>query len=1234
MPESIFDRIKRGFGLAGSAVAIGNFPLLNVARLFRHLEKSDKSLPANVARYIADGANSSLLSTLQRQSVRHAWTNRSMIWPRRDEENLFGDLGAWRIDQMYRFGEVLATIEPISYDWGYFGTKKSPDWLRHTVTIWLGHGRKNQPLESLVALAGHAGDSVTPTLDILFSRDAAEYASRNSEERFAGIAQWLERSRDDIVAVAPGLVADVRAELASAIGRYHLQERYLDLLIDLATGSSKKVRANARQALTTCNPGRLAAALDERFAKSPTAVRVELVGVASVGLGKEGHEMLGCWRQSETVLKVTAAIDNILAVTAGDPAAVPESEQEHRSPDGPAGYWAVDGSWVEAGMPSALPPQSPIPPDLLATLEPAITEFNRLLAAGKAQATGKRWHWSRDYSAKDKRDLTRLAQLAEGASPIQHQSAKPIVDWLLWHEFKHSAVDAFFNDPRLTLRHLARMAVALSNGQVSALSWGWGGTVGAITTVIQQRLARGADLRTFIALWEEAGGADFINGHLKNRYYWGLPQFDVPLWPLLCGKFDSIDQALGLIPQAHPEHKLTMPGLELLEYFPKLPVRYRAQLMSLGSDSAAGIRAKARQLLHKTAGIDAAISLQLQDGRQDVRALAAEWLASRGASAEAPAIRTALDKEKSDLARAAMITALNRLGEDVSAYFDPAVLQKEARAGLAKGLPKNLSWFPFDMLPALSWADGTPVDPVLPTWWVVLSAKLKQPGGNAMMNLWLDRLAPGQAHKLGWMVLTGWMDEDTRQPSDEEANAYASLHVDATVRQNLTYAKRWPDSAGYFSSDRAVVFAQLKRAKAGEYLGTAVDSKGILALAARVNGADAAQRIRPFLKEHGSRTSQAKAVLDVLAAIGDGAALQLILVAANRSKQRSVQAYAAKLVEKIADRNGWSPAELADRTVPTGGFDLDGTQELDLGTDRTYTLRLDAEDAIVILNADGREVKALPAARVDDEKPLVDAAKKQLSTARKEVKQVIAAQAGRLQEAMFLQRSWELSDWQNFVAGHPIVGRIAARLVWQGVDEQGAAIAAFRPLGDGSYTDCDDADVRLADFAQVRLAHSSLLTADQIDRWRKHLADYAVASPFDQLGRDLPALDATQAKDREIADRKGWMIETFKLRGIAGKLGYQRGPAEDGGWFVTYEKMFREAGLMVEIEFSGSPLPEENRLAAIMSLSFRKLRSGGPGGQVTLAEVPPVLLAESWRDLHDMADKGTGFDPDWKKKVH
>lgn len=1235
--SGFFDKLRQGLGLVGDAVrgAVPGSREAKIAAHFKQLGEVDRALPARVARFVMEGDASSVVATLQGQPARECWRMRGRSYPPQDDAGVFATVADWRIDQMQRMGEALTALEPLHHDWGMFGTKKSPDWLRHVVTLWLGHGRKAQPVDTLVELAEQEGEGVPIALDIVFCRDAASYGSSNSVDRFAGVDAWLVRAAGPVTAAFPGLGADVRAELASAIGRFGLHAAYLDLLLDTATGSSKKARTTARQALTGADRADLAAALRRHFAAAPPARRAELVEVAVGTLPDGAAALLADWREGESAPKVLAALDQTAATLRPSPGPAADGPRGEQPADDATGYAAIDGTRVTLPEMPPLPEATPVPADLLRVLEPATEAFNRLLAAGQAEAVDAgRWHWSKQFSRKDGRDIRNLARLAEGTEPVElHGKQTKVVDWLRFPQFKDPAVEAFLRDPRLTLHHLSRIAVAMTNGNFHALLGDWTGPIGV---VVQQRLAQGDDVRAFFTLWARAGGSDPVSGHLTQRWYAPLPDFDVPLWPVIASRLGDLDEALGLVPQSAAQPMRPASALELLELLPKVPERYRGRLMLLAGDSSAKLRDGARSLLQGAPDLGGAIALQLQDGRQETRALAADWLAARGERAQAPAIRKALAKERSEFAKAAMITALERMGEDVSDWFDPATLLKEATAGLAKARPKGLDWLAMDHFPPLTWRDGGPVDPLLPRWWAVLTAKLKQPGGNALMNLWLDRLAPGDAHRLGWMVLTGWIDEDTRTPTEEEANAYAAKNVDATLQQHIALVKKYPQSADYWTTDRTVLFGRLKQQMAGTYLGSAADSKGVLALATRVNGADAAHRIRAFLKDHGSRVSQAKALLDLLAAIGSGPALQAVLAAANRSKQRSLQAHAATLVEQIAERNGWSAGQLADRTVPTGGFDADGTQDLECGENRSYRLQLDAQDAVVILNADGREVKALPGPRVDEEKPVVDAAKKQLSNARKEVKQVLAAQAERLQEAMYLQRAWERGEWETFVAGHPIVGRIAARLVWQGVDEEGRAGATFRPLGDGSHTDAHDGDVTLADFAQIRLAHSTVLEAGAIAAWRTHLADYDIAPPFDQLGRDLPQLADDQQRARSIIDREGWMIESFRLRGVATKLGYQRGPAQDGGWFLTYEKTFREAGLLAEIEFTGSPLPEENRPTALQSLGFRKLRAGGGGGggQIALGEVPPVLLAECWRDLHDIAEKGSGFDADWKNKAY
>ena len=128
-------------------------------------------------------------------------------------------------------------------------------------------------------------------------------------------------------------------------------------------------------------------------------------------------------------------------------------------------------------------------------------------------------------------------------------------------------------------------------------------------------------------------------------------------------------------------------------------------------------------------------------------------------------------------------------------------------------------------------------------------------------------------------------------------------------------------------------------------------------------------------------------------------------------------------------------------------------------------------------------------------------------------------------------------------------------------------------------------------------------------------------------------LPKEKAKDTSIEDFEGYLIETFALRGRANKLGYTRGSTEDGGWFMTYEKRFPTLGLVAVIEFTGNPLPEENRTVALLNLSFASSEgSSWERAEMMLSQVPAVLVSECYNDLRIIAADGSGFDSDWQKK--
>jgi hypothetical protein len=644
---------------------------------------------------------------------------------------------------------------------------------------------------------------------------------------------------------------------------------------------------------------------------------------------------------------------------------------------------------------------------------------------------------------------------------------------------------------------------------------------------------------------------------------------------------------------------------------PVIPASTVVALLPVALSGPKRERAAAQDALLGVPGLRDRVVAALSDGRTDVRASAARWLARSGDETVVPLLEKAFAKEKQDVARAALLDALELLGRDLAQYLGRDHLPREALKGLDRGVPAALEWLDPGALPAVRWADGAAVPPFVVHWLVVRSVKAKSSEPDAILRRYCSLLDPADRDALGRFLLGAWVAQDTTGPDEDEAQ-----------RRARETARRWG-----VSFDEALGWARR------EPVGSAIASKGVLAVAAACGGRWAAPVVARYLKDwYGQRAAQCRALLGMLAHVDEPSAVQVLLATSVRFRTKGIQDEALRLVTDLAERRAWTIDELADRTVPTGGFDDDGVLVLDYGP-RRFTARLRADLTIEVRSPDGDPLKALPDPRQSDDEASAADAKKQLAAARKELKTVVAQQTTRLHEAMCTGRVWPADDWRRYLAGHPVVRHLVQRLVWVEVTDDGAT-RAFRPLDDGSLTGVDDEPVTLVDGALVRLAHDALLAPDDVARWTTHLADYGVAPLFGQLGQGFRALPQDQAPATELRDVYGHVIEAFALRGRATKLGWTRSAAEDGGVFSAYRKRFASIGLDAVLEFTGNSLPEENRTVALLDLWFA--RAGDDlarwsSARIALGDVPPVLLSECRREVTIIAADGTGYDPDWER---
>lgn len=803
-----------------------------------------------------------------------------------------------------------------------------------------------------------------------------------------------------------------------------------------------------------------------------------------------------------------------------------------------------------------------------------------------------------------------LARLQEPeAWPLEVTGARaPIAD-APWLE-DPATLQTLASSPLLSLVHVAR-AVALgtrhTDRRMRLLD----------VALAPVRATRELDLVAVADACDLAGidGRLVALAALTNGFAWG----DEAVLPLLAARPEALEVALSLrvlegveVP-TYWRSDVRKSALSFLARMPRVPKALAPGLLQLGLAGPRAERPLTQRAAQNADGWQAKVLAALADRSQDVRAEAARWAARARVPAAREAIGTAFAREKQELARAAMLDALDVLGEPLDRFVDRGRLATEATRLLAKH--PGPTWL---ALAAVRWADtGEAVPEAIVRAWISAAHKAKSPAGSALLRAYGRWLDGSDREALALAVLRGFVARDTEPPREVTADAERRLREQAA------------DWAGFMQTTENEAYAQLRASFLASPEGSAIADKGVLAVVASLGGRGVADEVGAYLRTwYGNRAAQCKALLQMLAHVDDPAAIQLLLATATRFRTAGIRAEAEAQVKALAERRDWTLDELGDRTLPTGGLDENGALALSYGA-RTFEAWLDDRLVLALRDEGGAALKALPEPRKDDDEAAAKAAKATLSRARKGVAAVIAAQTDRLRAAMCTQRAWRFADWSTYLAAHPIVSRLCARIVWLGRSDDDAPATAFRPMGDGSLTTVDHAELVLAPDARVSVAHALLVDADASAAWALHLDDFQVLPLFPQLTRPTFEPDAETARARSLETHRGHMLDTFVLGGGATRLGYTRGAAQDGGWFHDYRRTFPTAGLDAVLEFSGSPLPEQKRTVALHGLSFVTRGQGA----IPLSQVPRVLLSECWADMAELAALGTGFDADWENKV-
>lgn len=133
----------------------------------------------------------------------------------------------------------------------------------------------------------------------------------------------------------------------------------------------------------------------------------------------------------------------------------------------------------------------------------------------------------------------------------------------------------------------------------------------------------------------------------------------------------------------------------------------------------------------------------------------------------------------------------------------------------------------------------------------------------------------------------------------------------------------------------------------------------------------------------------------------------------------------------------------------------------------------------------------------------------------------------------------------------------------------------------------------------------------ELSAWREQLSDYEVIQPIEQLERPVCKMTDDERNQKEMTRFGGMILNGLSLSGKLQGMGWNKGEVEDAGVYYTF---FREDGdVVVELEFSGSYVGDENEEVTVYGVIFRRrgAASGkGNDNQYKLSEISPRFFSE------------------------
>ncbi|WIH86905.1 BspA family leucine-rich repeat surface protein [Brachyspira pilosicoli] len=218
-------------------------------------------------------------------------------------------------------------------------------------------------------------------------------------------------------------------------------------------------------------------------------------------------------------------------------------------------------------------------------------------------------------------------------------------------------------------------------------------------------------------------------------------------------------------------------------------------------------------------------------------------------------------------------------------------------------------------------------------------------------------------------------------------------------------------------------------------------------------------------------------------------ALKLLYEIYTTTKKRDIKKEASKIIDEVLEKMNISYSEFKLKCMPNLGFNSKGEREFN----KDYKLILNSDYSLSLFDIKNDKIlKSMP-------KKINEDLKEEIQNLEKEIHKFMRANSYLLSIILIDGEIYSYDLFREYFIDNILMNKFASTLIWNLYDKNKKIITTFRYLGKDKYIDSENKEIKIDADSFVGLASPVEMDDKTIDKWIKHLKDYQLSQPLEQL---------------------------------------------------------------------------------------------------------------------------------------